>query len=59
MHPDAPKRNYEPNSTFSIPKVFTKKAHLSAASSIIFVVGLPAPCPAFVSILINTGASPL
>ncbi len=37
----------------------TKKAILSAASSIILAVGLPAPCPARVSMRIKTGWSPV
>src|SRR5665213_3681283 len=40
------------------PSTFTRKAKRSAASSITFPVGFPAPCPAFVSIRISTGASP-
>src|SRR5687767_8063332 len=40
---------------FSVP---TRNASLSAASSICFVVGLPAPCPALVSIRISVGAEP-
>ena len=32
---------------------------MSAASSMILEVGFPAPCPAFVSIRMITGASPL
>src|SRR5438270_5408203 len=41
-----------------IPRFFTKNAHSSAYSSICFVVGLPAPWPARVSIRISTGAEP-
>ena len=39
-------------------KASTRKVHRSAASSINFAIGLPAPCPAFVSILIRMGAGP-
>src|SRR4029079_16923775 len=34
---------------------FTRNANLSAVSSICLVVGLPAPCPALVSILTRIG----
>jgi len=34
------------------------KAQESAVSSIVFEIGLPAPCPALVSIRISTGAWP-
>jgi len=40
-----------------IPSVFTRNAQRSPISSMIFVVGLPAPCPAFVSMRIKTGLS--
>src|SRR5438045_3425944 len=41
-----------------IPKLFTRKAHWSVVSSMILLVGLPAPWPALVSMRINTGAGP-
>jgi len=37
---------------------FTRNAHMSAVSSIVFETGLPAPWPAAVSMRIRTGASP-
>ena len=40
-------------------KCFAKNAHSSATSSMILAVGFPEPCPALVSIRINTGLSPL
>ena len=43
---------------YFIPRLFTRNAHWSAASSISFEVGLPAPWPARVSMRINVGASP-
>jgi hypothetical protein len=39
-------------------KVRTRKPQRSAYSSMIFEVGLPAPCPAFVSMRMRTGAGP-
>src|SRR5688572_16702480 len=48
-----------PNSAGSFtPNSFTRNAHVSAASSISFNVGLPAPWPARVSMRISTGLSP-
>src|SRR5207245_476758 len=41
-----------------IPRFFTRNANRSACSSITLLVGLPAPCPAFVSISIRTGCGP-
>jgi len=41
-----------------IPRLFARKAHWSVASSMILLVGLPAPWPARVSILIKIGAGP-
>ena len=41
-----------------MPRLLTRKAKRSAASSILFVVGLPAPWPALVSIRIRTGSGP-
>ena len=42
----------------SIASTLTRKAHRSAASSMILAVGLPAPWPAFVSMRIRIGLSP-
>src|SRR5260370_42189854 len=36
----------------------TRNAQRSAASSMILLVGLPAPCPAFVSVRVNQGGRP-
>lgn len=46
-------------SLYFIPRLYMVNAHISAASSITLLVGLPAPCPALVSIRINTGLAPL
>lgn len=40
------------------PKAFVRKAITSAEASINFTVGVPAPCPARVSIRIKTGLVP-
>ena len=42
---------------YSIPRDRTRKAHTSAASSMILAVGLPAPWPARVSMRMSTGLS--
>jgi len=45
------------NCTFMF-KFRATNAHESAVSSIVFEIGLPAPCPALVSMRISTGAAP-
>ena len=49
---------YFPTGRYGTPMFWNRKAYMSAASSIRFEVGLPAPWPAFVSMRISTGASP-
>src|SRR5690606_12753575 len=53
-HPPAP---HPHGNVALIPRCFTRNASTSAASSICFEVGLPAPWPARVSTRINTGLS--
>src|SRR5438046_1167420 len=40
----------------SIFRLYATNDHSSAVSSMIFEIGFPAPCPALVSMRINTGA---
>src|SRR5207248_3016966 len=44
-----------PVSRYGTPRFFTRNAHRSACSSMSLLVGLPAPCPALVSIWMRTG----